>query len=64
MANERLIKDLKDLRDGVERRMKSKARLYSKVAGDVMKDVTDEQIAEDSAIIEDLERIIERAKRD
>lgn len=64
MANERLLKDLKNLRDEVERRMKSKARVYSKVAGGVEKDVTDELIAVDHATIKELDRIIESANRD
>ena len=64
MANERLIKALKDLRDEVEKRMKSKAPVYSKVAGGVEKNVTDQLIAEDRATIEEIDRLIESAKRD
>jgi hypothetical protein len=64
MANERLIKDLRKLRDDVARRMNSKARLYSKSPGNPERDVTDEQMAADRATVEELERIIESASRD
>jgi hypothetical protein len=63
-ADERLINDLRKLRDQIAKRMNSTPRVYSKVPGRAEEDVTDKLIEADRQTVDELNRIIASAERE